>query len=116
MLDLDELKKNHDTSYLAEALEKLAREEKEVREMLAGDDTLHELAAKELKFIQEERERIEKQVQEILAKDKEIIGIIAVADTLKDHSKVAVEMLHKIGKKFPKQFLILFQRKFFYGI
>jgi peptide chain release factor 1 len=70
-IDLEELKKNHETNYLATMLEKLLREEAEVREMLAGDDTLHELAAKELKFIQEERERIEKQVQEILDKDKE---------------------------------------------
>lgn len=70
-LDLDELKKNHNTSYLAEMLEKLRREEAEVREMLAGDETLHEMAAKELKFIQEEKERIEKQVQDILDKDKE---------------------------------------------
>lgn len=70
-LDLEELKKNHNTNYLAGMLEKLAREEAEVREMLAGDDTLHELAAKELKFIQEERERIEKQVLDILDKEKE---------------------------------------------
>ena len=35
----------------------------------------------------------------ILAEDKEIIGIIAVADTLKNYSKEAVEMLHKMGKK-----------------
>jgi peptide chain release factor 1 len=69
--DLEELKKNHNTSYLASILEKLFREEAEVREMLASDDSLHEMAAKELKFIQEERERIEKQVQEILDKDKE---------------------------------------------
>ena len=70
-LDLEELKKNHNTNYLAVSLEKLVREEAEVREMLAGDESLHELAAKELKFIQEERERIEKQVQDILDKDKE---------------------------------------------
>jgi peptide chain release factor 1 len=69
-LDLEELKKNHNTSYLADMLEKLLREEAEVREMLAGDETLHELAAKELKFIQEERERIEKQAQDILDKEK----------------------------------------------
>lgn len=35
----------------------------------------------------------------ILARGKEIIGIIAVADTLKEYSKEAVEMLHKMGKK-----------------
>ncbi len=70
-MDLEELKKDHNTSYLADMLEKLLREEKEVREMLAGDDTLHELAGKELKFIQEERSRIENQVQDILDKDKE---------------------------------------------
>ncbi|MBI4919849.1 copper-translocating P-type ATPase [Candidatus Azambacteria bacterium] len=35
----------------------------------------------------------------ILAVEKEIVGIIAVADMLKDYSKEAVEMLHKMGKK-----------------
>jgi len=70
-LDLEELKKDHNTNYLAVALEKLLREEGEVREMLAGDDSLHEMAAKELKFIQEEKERIEKEVQSILDKHKE---------------------------------------------
>jgi len=70
-LDLEELKKDHNTSYLAGILERLNREEAEVREMLASDDSLHEMAAKELKSLQEERERIEKQVQDILDKDKE---------------------------------------------
>ena len=70
MMDLSELKKDHRTSYLAEMLEKLVREEAEVREMLAGDETLHDLAAKELKTLQEEKERIEKQIQDILKKDE----------------------------------------------
>jgi Cu+-exporting ATPase len=35
----------------------------------------------------------------ILAQDKEIIGIIAIADTLKDYSKKTIEILHKMGKK-----------------
>jgi len=35
----------------------------------------------------------------ILAVEKDIIGIIAVADTLKDYAKEAVAMLHKMGKK-----------------
>src|ERR1035437_7525017 len=70
-LDLEELKKNHNTSYLAGILERLNREEAEVREMLAGDDTLHEMAQTELKSIQEQREGTEKQIQDILDKDKE---------------------------------------------
>ena len=70
-LDLAELKKDHRTNYLADMLEKLLREEAEVREMLAGDNTLHEMAARELKLIQEEKERIERQVQEIFKKDQQ---------------------------------------------
>jgi len=34
-----------------------------------------------------------------LAINNNLVGIIAVADTLKDYAKKAVEMLHKIGKK-----------------
>lgn len=71
-LDLEELKKDHNTSYLAGILERLIREEAEVREMLDSDDTLYEMASKELKFIQEEKEKIEKQIQDILDKDKQI--------------------------------------------
>lgn len=70
-LDIEELKKNHKTNYIAGLLEKLEMEEKEVREMLDSDESLHELATKELKFIQEERERLEKQAEDILDKEKE---------------------------------------------
>lgn len=69
--DIGELKKDHRTSYLAEMLEKVLREEAEVREMLAGDESLHELATKELAVIHDEKARLEKQVQDILDKDKE---------------------------------------------
>jgi peptide chain release factor 1 len=69
--DLEELKKNHNTSYLAGVLESLAREEAEVREMLESDDSLHEMATKELLLIQEKKEATEKQIQDILDKDKE---------------------------------------------
>lgn len=35
----------------------------------------------------------------ILAIDKKVVGVIAVADTLKENSKEAVDMLHKMGKQ-----------------
>ncbi len=71
MLNIEELKKNHNTSYFAESLERLNRAEAEVRQMLESDDSLHELAGAELKTIQEERENIEKQIEDILKKEKE---------------------------------------------
>ena len=69
-MNIDELKKDHRTSYFADILERLARKEAEVREMLASDETLHELAAAELKSIQEEKEGVKKQIEDILEKNK----------------------------------------------
>lgn len=69
--DIEELKKNHNTNYLATVLERLNRQEAEVRLMLESDDSLHELAGEELKTIQLEREGAEKQLEDILAKEKE---------------------------------------------
>ena len=70
-MDISELKKDHRTGYLAEMLEGLQRKEAEVREMLSGDASLHDLAASELKELQVQKESIEKQIEDILAKDKE---------------------------------------------
>ena len=70
-MNIEELKKDHRTNYLAGILERLTRQEAEVREMLSGDETLHEMAANELQSIQVEREAIEKQIQEIVDKDKQ---------------------------------------------
>lgn len=53
-------------------------------------------------------EKIEKELQRlenegktamIVAVERQIVGIIAVADTLKEHSKKAVEQLHHLSKK-----------------
>ncbi|MES2023748.1 MAG: PCRF domain-containing protein [Patescibacteria group bacterium] len=70
-LDLEELKKNHKTNYLAGVLERLNREESEVRDMLDSDASLHEMASAELKTIQEQKDTTEKQIQDILDKEKE---------------------------------------------
>jgi len=69
--NIEELKKNHNTNYLAGVLERLNRQEAEVRLMLESDDSLHELAGEELKTIQVEREMVEKQLEDIIAKERE---------------------------------------------
>ena len=70
-MNLEELKKNRQTSYLAGILERLDREEVEVREMLRKDITLKEMVDAELKSIQGQRETTEKQIEDILNKEKE---------------------------------------------
>ena len=70
-MNIEELKKNHKTSYLAGVLERLNREEIEVREILKKDITLKEMVESEIKATQEQRETIEKQIQDILDKEKE---------------------------------------------
>ncbi len=68
---LAELKKDHKTSYLAESYEKLLREEEQVREILAGDSSLHEMAVKELEIIEEQKHGIEHQIKAIEDSEKE---------------------------------------------
>jgi peptide chain release factor 1 len=70
-MNLEELKKNHNTSYLAGILERLNEQEKEIMEMLVKDNSLKEMADTELKAIAEQRATIEKQIEDILNKDKE---------------------------------------------
>ncbi len=70
-LNLEELKKNHNTSYLASVLEHLIEQEKEVLEMLVKDNSLKEMAEAELKSIKEQKEATEKQIEDILKKDIE---------------------------------------------
>lgn len=52
-------------------------------------------------FIEEQMVKLEEQGKTamILGRDQAIMGIIAVADTLKDHSKQAIEILYKLGKE-----------------
>jgi Cu+-exporting ATPase len=107
---------------LAEVIVKKAKEEKlellEVKNFKAipGYGVVGELNGKKIilgarklminnnidpSFIEEKISVLEDQGKTvmILAQDKDIVGIIAVADTLKDYAKEAIEILHQMGKK-----------------
>jgi len=62
---LEELKKDYKTEYLAKHYEKLLREEEEVRAMLDSDDSLHDVAAEELRTIKEQLDGLEAELLRI---------------------------------------------------
>ena len=64
-LDLEQLKKDHKTSYFAEEYERLTKEEEKVNEMLLQDESLRDLADEELQNIRFQKEAIERQLEEI---------------------------------------------------
>jgi peptide chain release factor 1 len=70
-LNLEELKKNHKTQYLAEQYEALERQESETNAMIAGDESLAELGAEDLKNIRIQKDALESQITAILESEKE---------------------------------------------
>lgn len=70
-LNFEELKKDYRTAHLVGHIERLLQEEGEVREMLAGDDSIHAMAAEELATIQVQKDEIVKQIKQILESEKE---------------------------------------------
>ena len=71
-------------------------------ELLVGNDKLmHEYKIKISDEAEKKIQHLEEQGKTtvILVSDKSIIGLIAIADTLKENSKEAVEELHKLGKE-----------------
>lgn len=70
-MDLNELKKNHRTSYLADMYEKLLKDEEEVRAMSLQSPEMEEMAKEELGNILMQKENIEKQVEAMLVTEKE---------------------------------------------
>ena len=69
--DLEELKKNHKTSYLAGEYERLLGEEKKVNKMVEEDESMRELAEEEIQNIKFQKDGIERQLEEMLKKEKE---------------------------------------------
>lgn len=71
MENLEELKKNHKTSYLALEYERLLNEEEKVNDMVSSDESLKELAVEEIQNINFQKEAVERQIEEILKSEKE---------------------------------------------
>ena len=69
--DLEELKKDHKTSYFAHEYERLLAEEKKVTDMVKEDASLRDLADEELQNILFQKEAIERQLEEIMKADTE---------------------------------------------
>lgn len=68
-MDISKYKENQKTAFLAQELERLLAEEKEIEELAKGE--LGELAQDDLKRVAEQKEAIIKQMDEILASEKE---------------------------------------------
>lgn len=73
MINLEEIKTNHKTHYLAGQYEALLKQEEEVREILTGDDSMKEIAIEELTRIETEKKAVEETIQKILDAEKEEI-------------------------------------------
>ena len=69
-MDIEELKKNPRTQFFATELERLAGKEAETQELL-NDPDMKEMAEEELGILKVQREGVEKQIQDILDKEKE---------------------------------------------
>lgn len=73
MLDLELYRSNHKTGYLVEMHDRLLKEEADLRAVSAGDPSLADLASADLVAIEEQKKGIIKQIEEIIASEKEEI-------------------------------------------
>jgi peptide chain release factor 1 len=71
MVDLESYKNNPKTSYLAELVEKLNKEEAELNELLSKDASLVDLTKEEIKNIQDQRKTILEQIEGVIRDEKE---------------------------------------------
>ena len=69
--NLEELKKNPRTAYLAAEYERLLKSEADVLNMAKGDESMRPLADEELKIINEQKSSVEKDLRAIIEAEKE---------------------------------------------
>lgn len=70
-MDLDSLKQNHKTQYLATEYERLLKQEEEVKALIASDPSMQEIASDELASLALQKTAIEDQIKAIEASEKE---------------------------------------------
>ncbi len=70
-MDLDKYKSNHKTSYLAESLGRVLKEEEELKAILLADPSMAELAKKELLDLEEKKNTLKEQIEGILREGEE---------------------------------------------
>lgn len=70
-MDLDALKKNHETNYLATEYERLEKEKREILSMGESDPSMKEMAEEDAKNLDVQIEDIRGKIQGILDRDKE---------------------------------------------
>jgi peptide chain release factor 1 len=70
-MDIENLKKNHRTQYLAEQYERLLGQEKDVNSLIESDPSMAELGKDDLESIAIQKNAIEEQVKAIEATEKE---------------------------------------------
>ncbi len=69
--DLEQLKKDHKTSYFANEYERLLKEEEKVNELVVNDESMRDLAEEELQNIKFQKEAIERQLEEMEKSERE---------------------------------------------
>jgi len=65
---LDTLKKEHETRFLAQELERLIEEEEELEEMAAADEEMETMAQKEIEALQQQKKGVKEKIRAILQK------------------------------------------------
>lgn len=70
MTDIKSLRENHKTSFLAQDLDRIEKQEAELKSMLEKDPSMKHLTEEEMSSLNIQKEAIMKQIEDILAKDK----------------------------------------------
>lgn len=70
-MDLTKYKSNNKTRFLAEDMERLIKEEQEIKNLVEQDPLLFEMSCDDLKRIEFQKEELKKQMDEILKADQE---------------------------------------------